>query len=96
MVSALVKLDSVTEKLLSVVREGLSEEVTPRIRTEWRGFGLERSQQIPDRENWKWAQVIKSGLADFPGGAVVKNPSANAGDTDSSPGPGRSHMPRSN
>ena len=32
----------------------------------------------------------------FPGGAVVKNLPANAGDTDSSPGPGRSHMPRSN
>ena len=27
---------------------------------------------------------------------VVKNPPANAGDTGSSPGPGRSHMPRSN
>ena len=33
---------------------------------------------------------------DFPGGTVVKNPPANAGDTGSSPGPGRSHMPRSN
>ena len=33
---------------------------------------------------------------DFPGGAVVKNPPANAGDTGSSPDPGRSHMPRSN
>ena len=32
----------------------------------------------------------------FPGGAVVKNPPANAGDTGSSPGPGRSHMPWSN
>ena len=32
----------------------------------------------------------------FLGGAVVKNPPANAGDTGSSPGPGRSHMPRSN
>ena len=32
----------------------------------------------------------------FPGGAVVKNPPANAGDTGSSPGPGRSNMPRSN
>ena len=32
----------------------------------------------------------------FPGGAVVKNPPAKAGDTGSSPGPGRSHMPRSN
>ncbi|XP_059890263.1 copper homeostasis protein cutC homolog isoform X1 [Delphinus delphis] len=28
----------------------------------------------------------------LPGGTVVKNPRANAGDTDSSPGPGRSHM----
>ena len=33
---------------------------------------------------------------DFPGGTVVKNPPGNAGDTGSSPGPGRSHMPRSN
>ena len=32
----------------------------------------------------------------FPGGAVVENPPANAGDTGSSPGLGRSHMPRSN
>ena len=32
----------------------------------------------------------------FPVGAVVKNPPANAEDTRSSPGPGRSHMPRSN
>ena len=32
----------------------------------------------------------------FPGGAVVKNPPADAGDTGSSPGLGRSHMPRSN
>ena len=33
---------------------------------------------------------------DFPGGAVVKNPPANAGATGSSPGPGPSHMPWSN
>ena len=32
----------------------------------------------------------------FPGGAVVKNLPDNAGDTGSSPGPGRSHVPRSN
>ena len=35
---------------------------------------------------------IKSDL-DFPGGAGVKNPPVNAGDTGSIPGPGRSHMP---
>ena len=33
---------------------------------------------------------------DFPGGAVVKNLPANAGDTGSIPGRGRSHMLRSN
>ncbi|KAJ8790001.1 hypothetical protein J1605_004753 [Eschrichtius robustus] len=33
---------------------------------------------------------------DFPGGVVVKNPPANAGDRGSIPGPGRSHVPRSN
>ena len=32
----------------------------------------------------------------FPGGAVVGNLPANAGDMSSSPGLGRSHMPRSN
>ena len=35
-------------------------------------------------------------LQGFPGGAVVKNLPANVGDTGLSPGPGRSHMPRSN
>ena len=39
---------------------------------------------------------IKTGALGFPGGAVVKNPPANAGDTGSSPGPGRSHMLRIN
>ena len=40
--------------------------------------------------------MLKSEYRGFPGGAVGKNPPANAGDTGSSPGPGRSHMPRSN
>ena len=35
-------------------------------------------------------------LSDFSGGTVVKNPPANARDTGSIPGPGRSHMPWSN
>ena len=38
----------------------------------------------------------KSHFSGFPGGAVVENPPANAGDTGSSPGLGRSHMPRGN
>ena len=39
---------------------------------------------------------IKTTMRGFPGGTVVENPPANAGDTGSIPGPGRSHMPRSN
>ena len=40
--------------------------------------------------------TIKKTDRDFPGGVVVKNPPANAGDTGWSPGPGRSHMLWSN
>ena len=40
--------------------------------------------------------LIKVKLRGFPGGAVVENLPANAEDTGSSPGLGRSHMPRSN
>ena len=35
-------------------------------------------------------------LGGFPGGPVVKNSPCNARDTSLIPGPGRSHMPRSN
>ena len=38
----------------------------------------------------------KLNLLGFSGGAVVKNLPASAGDMGSSPGPGKSHMPRSN
>ena len=45
---------------------------------------------------WACPQAChKKTPAGLPGGAVVENPPANAGDTGSSPGPGRSHMPRS-
>ena len=39
---------------------------------------------------------INKYLEGFPGGAVVKNLPANAGDTGSSTGLGRSHMPQRN
>ena len=42
------------------------------------------------------SQYFVKSKGGLPGGAVVKNPPANAGDTGSSPGPGRSHMPQSN
>ena len=38
---------------------------------------------------------INNKIEGFPGGAVVENLPANAGDTGLSPGLGRSHMPRS-
>ena len=40
--------------------------------------------------------AFKTPSLDFPHSAVVKNLPANAGDTGSSPGAGRSHMPWSN
>ena len=41
----------------------------------------------------KWQdKTVRRG---FPGGTVVRNPPAKAGDTGSGPGPGGSHMPRS-
>ena len=49
------------------------------------------------KEKHSIQRVCKKRTArDFPGGAVVKNPPANAGGMGSSPGPGRSHMPWSN
>ena len=43
----------------------------------------------------KQLRDLKKHYWDLPGGTVVKNLPTNAGDTGSSPGPGRSHMPRS-
>ena len=52
----------------------------------------------PNKKLKKKAHVgqIKYVSWGFPGGAVVENLPANAGDTGSSPGLGRSHMPQSN
>ena len=41
-------------------------------------------------------KILKFKKKGFPGGAVVESLPASAGDTGSSPGLGRSHMPRSN
>ena len=54
-------------------------------------------KSIPTRRNAVQSDVpciIKIELG-FPGGAGVENLPANAGDTGSSPGLGRSHMPQS-
>ena len=63
----------------------------------------ELGQDRKDETTWKergirlskWVKTNgKGNMEDF--GAVVKNLPANAGDTSSIPGPGRSLMPRSN
>ena len=41
-------------------------------------------------------QVPENAFWDFPGGAVDRNPAANAGDTGSTLGLGRFHLPRGN
>ena len=46
-------------------------------------------------KNLYLGRVLKPDYWGFPGGAVVENLPAIAGDTGSSPGLGRSHMPRS-
>ena len=54
------------------------------------GVDVTRSSQS------KEVLTFKTASQGFPGGAVVENLPANAGDTGSSPGLGRSHMPWSN
>ena len=68
--------------------------------------GVKRKNKGQNRSNGSGARALNGANSffrqqrkfdgeDFPGGAVVKNLPANAGDMGSSPGPGRSHMPRS-
>ena len=51
-----------------------------------------KQPKCPSTDEW----IKKMWYMGFPGCKVVKNLPANTGDTGSSPGPGRSHMPRSN
>ena len=61
-----------------------------------RRSGYKTTSVLPDQYSSKLSRSLKTRKMGFPGGAVVKNPPANAGDTGWSPGPGRSHMPQSN
>ena len=62
------------------------------------GNRMEKIQETfnEDPEELKEIMFKELKVEDFPGGTVVKNPTAHAGDTGSIPGPGRSHMPQSN
>ena len=60
-------------------------------------FNVTKNKQFTDMvSDSKLRLTFKKSSRGFPGGAVVENLPANAGDTGSSPGLGRSHMPRSN
>ena len=56
-------------------------------------LGVEQGKEAGDNHD---GDTRYKGLGGFPGGAVVGNLPANAGDAGSSPGLERSHMPRSN
>ncbi|KAJ8791729.1 hypothetical protein J1605_020451 [Eschrichtius robustus] len=56
----------------------------------------ESRKSVSKKEMLAVKSSFKTQIMHFPGGTVVKNPPANAGDTGSSPGPGRSHVLRSN
>ena len=71
--------------------------------TEDKNLGRKKTQCTPVSEelmNWEWEGKTGSGkskingCSDFPGGPVVKNPPADAGDTGSIPRWGRFHMPQ--
>ena len=55
-----------------------------------------KKERKKERKRKEGSQNHRSANRDFPGGPVVKNPPANAGDMGSSPGRGRSDMPRGN
>ena len=73
--------------------EGISSRITEA--EEWISDMEDRIVEISTTEQNKEKRIKRTEDRGFPGGAVVKNLPANAGDTGSSPGLGRSHMPRS-
>ena len=75
--------------------------IQPLWRTVWRflkklKIELPYDPAIPLLGIYPEKTVIQKESWGLPGGAVVENMPANAGDTGSSPGLGGSHMPRSN
>ena len=62
---------------------------------------LKLRTRIRKNQSWRKIYMRENSVSTplnwgFPSGTVVKNMPANAGDTGSSPGLGRSHMPQSN
>ena len=81
-------------------REVYSNTILPQETSQINNLTL-HLKQLEKEEQKKTPKLAKGKIINirsegFPGGTVVKNPPANAEDTGSSPGLGRSHMPRSN
>ena len=73
----------------------LSKEGVLKAETGWKLGLVHQTAKAWMQGDSSWRK-LKELLQGFPGGAVVKNPPANAGDTGLSPGPGRSHILWSN
>ena len=73
---------------------------TVKDREAWHAAALEVANSWPWLSNWttitKWISSIKMQVLDFPGGPVVNNPLASAGDMGSIPDPGGFYMPWGN
>ena len=82
-----------TQKLLELISK-FSKVAGYKINIQKSAAFLYTNNEILERESKKQF-TLKSHMG-FPGGAVDKKLPANAGDTRSIPGPGRSHMPWSN
>ena len=58
--------------------------------------GLSQGAPLPRFPESPMVSVLKICFWGFPGGSVVKSPPANAGDSDLTPDPGRSHVSQNN
>ena len=86
----------ITVDHFSNLRKDLSLQILPHIVVKLQN--IKNSEMISKERNiiYKGRKYQKEVRGGFPGGAVVEGLPAGAGDTGSSPGLGRSHMPRSN
>ena len=81
------------QKILSNV---LSDEMIEKEDTTYQNLGDLGKAMLRGKLTTVIAYIKTENSWDFPGGAVVKNLPANAGNMDLIPGPGRSYMTQSN
>ena len=83
------------EKGMENIFEEVMAENFPNLKKETH-IQEQEAKMVPNKMNWNSRHSINKMSTvkerDFPGGSVVMNPPANAGDTGSIPGPKRCHM----